>query len=99
MRLYAMKLGVPGDRIFCESEAKHTTENINNSIKIANALDCRRIAIATDIYQSTYIIPFLDELPAKVDLLPLVQSKIDMKGLLNVEIDEELALEPEFLTE
>jgi DUF218 domain len=51
MALYAVKMGIPKEKIFIEPYAKHSTENIYNSLCIAEELGFKTIAIATDPVQ------------------------------------------------
>lgn len=58
MALYAEKLGVPKEKIFIETKAEHSTENIYNSYHIAKKMGCSKIAIASDPFQSAILMRF-----------------------------------------
>jgi hypothetical protein len=73
MALYAQELGVPKEKIFVESRAEHSTENIYNSYCMAKQLGFRKIAVASDPFQSTLLMGFTKrrfELP--IDHIPFV---------------------------
>ncbi len=89
MRLYAIKLGIDSNNIFIEQKAEHSTENIYFSVKIADSLKFKRIAFASDPYQTELLkhfirkkIPKLHCLPASiriVDSIPKINPQINFK--------------------
>jgi len=48
MKLYAIAIGIPGQNIFTEKKAEHSTENVYYSYKYATKLGFKRIALASD---------------------------------------------------
>lgn len=58
MALYAEKIGIQKDKIFIESQAQHSTENIFFSYCLARKKGFTKIAIATDQFQSTLLMGF-----------------------------------------
>jgi hypothetical protein len=52
MALYAEAIGIPKDRIFIETKAEHSTENIYYSYKMAKNLGFSKIALASDPFQT-----------------------------------------------
>jgi hypothetical protein len=52
MALYAEAIGIPKDRIFIETKAEHSTENIYYSYKKARNLGFSKIALASDPVQT-----------------------------------------------
>ena len=52
MALMAEKLGIPTERIFVESKAEHSTENMYYGYILAKKLGFERIGLASDQYQS-----------------------------------------------
>src|SRR5258706_5680565 len=52
MKLYAVSLGIPGENIFTEKKAEHSTENVYYSYKYATKLGFKRIALASDPFQT-----------------------------------------------
>jgi uncharacterized SAM-binding protein YcdF (DUF218 family) len=58
MALYAKELGVPENKIFVETKAEHSTENIYNSYHLAKKLGFKKIAVASDPFQSSLLMGF-----------------------------------------
>ena len=58
MSLYAENLGISKDKIFIETQAQHSTENIYNSYCLAKKRGFSKIAIATDPFQSSMLMRF-----------------------------------------
>ncbi|MEI6487365.1 MAG: YdcF family protein [Bacteroidota bacterium] len=58
MALYAEQLGVSPDKILIEDKAEHTTENIYNSYWIAKSKGFKKIAVASDQFQSRLLMGF-----------------------------------------
>lgn len=56
--LYAEALGVPKENIFIDSLAQHSTENVYYSYHLAKKLGFKKIALATDPYQSAKLMRF-----------------------------------------
>ncbi|MFT3901925.1 MAG: YdcF family protein [Niabella sp.] len=55
MGLYARELGVPGEHIFYETKAEHSTENIFYAYQIARQQGFKSIALVTDPFQSSML--------------------------------------------
>ncbi|MCW3103696.1 MAG: hypothetical protein JWO09_2136 [Bacteroidetes bacterium] len=58
MALYAEALGTPKDHIFIEDKAEHSTENIYNSYQLAKKLGFKKIAVASDPFQSNLLMRY-----------------------------------------
>jgi uncharacterized SAM-binding protein YcdF (DUF218 family) len=58
MALYAEALGVPKEKIYLETQAEHSTENIYYSYRLAEKLGFTKIAYATDPVQSAMLMGF-----------------------------------------
>lgn len=77
MAMYATELGVPKEKIFIESRAEHSTENIYNSYCMAKKLGFSKIAVASDPFQSALLMGFtkrrfeqpIDHIPFVIDTL------------------------------
>jgi hypothetical protein len=75
MALYAEKLGIPREHIFTETRAEHSTENVFYSYKMARKLGFRRIALASDQFQTKMLQRFTRlKVSKKVDLIPIVSD-------------------------
>jgi uncharacterized SAM-binding protein YcdF (DUF218 family) len=58
MALYAQALGTPKEKIITEEKAEHSTENIYNSYWLAKNMGFKKIAVATDPFQSSLLMGF-----------------------------------------
>ncbi len=58
MGLYAEQLGIPRAHIFCETKARHSTENIYYSYLLAREQRFKSIGLATDPFQSSLLRSF-----------------------------------------
>lgn len=82
MALYAEALGVPKDKIFVEAKAEHSTENVYNSYCMAKQLGFKKIAVASDPFQSTLLMGFtkrrfkqpIDHIPFVIDTLARIDN-------------------------
>lgn len=81
MALYAEELDVSKTHIFIEDKAEHSTENIYYSYVMAKKLGFKKIALATDPFQSNLLRRFTKErfkLPiVHIPFLVRILSKID----------------------
>ena len=68
MALYAEQLGVPRKNIFVEPKAEHSTENVYYGCMIAIRQGFRRVALATDRFQSRTLADFLPKIKRKTRL-------------------------------
>ena len=68
MAMYAEKMGVPKEHIFVEVNAEHSTENVYYSSLIAKKNGFRKIALATDKFQSRSLAEFLPKIRRKTKL-------------------------------
>lgn len=59
MGIYAQKLGIPAEHIFYDTLARHSTENVYYSYKLARKLGFKKLALATDPFQSFLLKRFL----------------------------------------
>jgi uncharacterized SAM-binding protein YcdF (DUF218 family) len=77
MKLYAIALGVPPDHIFTEEKAEHSTENVYYGWKMAKRLGFKKIALATDPFQSGMLRSLIRRHTPGVMSLPIRFDKID----------------------
>lgn len=68
MAMYAEKLGVKPANIFVESRAEHSTENVFYSGLIAKKKGFKKVALATDRFQSRTLSDYLPKVRRKLDL-------------------------------
>ncbi len=100
MAMYAQELGVPEGAILTETNAEHSVENVYNSYHIARELGFKKIALATDPFQSRMMqLPSrsldldVDFIPFVMDILETLEPRLDM---IEVNINEEEAFVEDF---
>ena len=71
MREYALAMGIPADKVFVETEAEHSTENLYYAYHMAKENNFEKIALATDPVQSYFLTYFAEEHNLEVDYLPI----------------------------
>ncbi len=75
--LYAEALGVPKEHIFIEDRAEHSTENVYYSTQLAKKLGFKKIAVATDTYQSPRLMGFTGRRISKdIDFIPFIADTL-----------------------
>lgn len=88
MGLYAEQLGVPKDRIFFDTVARHSTENVYYSYLLAKQLGFKSLALATDPIQSFMLRGFSKRrFGTPVYHLPFVMDTVMAYSYLNPTID------------
>ena len=92
MKLYAVALGVPSENIFTEEKAEHSTENVYYSWKMAKALGFKKVALATDPFQSGMLRSMLREHTPDMMSLPVQFDKINATDKVLPLIDAATAL-------
>jgi len=63
MKIISDTLGIPQQHVFLEEKAPHSYQNVTYSTKLAKQLGFKKIAVATDPYQFSYITLFLPSAP------------------------------------
>ena len=77
MSLYAETIGVPKENIFIETKAEHSTENAYYSYKKAIKLGFKKIAIASDPFQTKMLKSFARKrLSTDIRLIPFVSDSL-----------------------
>jgi len=77
MALYGEALGIPSERIFTETKAEHSTENVYYSFKKAKEMGFIKIALATDPFQAKMLKRFIkNTMKGKVDIIPIVYDTL-----------------------
>ncbi|MDF2448146.1 MAG: hypothetical protein K0R26_650 [Bacteroidota bacterium] len=97
MRLYALKLGIDSSHIFTESNAKHTTENLYYSYKLAEKSGFQKIAFASQAAQTSFMKPFKRKFKLNVDFLPLLEDSLKTLEITINTIDARRAFKPDFI--
>lgn len=78
MKVMADSLGIPSEHIFSETKAEHSTENIYYSWKMARSMGFKKIALATDPFQSRMLRSFIRKYCPGVESIPIVFGKLDI---------------------
>jgi uncharacterized SAM-binding protein YcdF (DUF218 family) len=77
MAIYAEEMGIPKENIFVETEAEHSTENVYYSMNLAQSLGFKKLAVATDPIQMTFLLrKFMKDEKLGIDKIPVDISKI-----------------------
>lgn len=77
MALYAIAIGIPKEHVLSETKAEHSTENIYYSYKKAKQLGYKKIALASDMFQTKMLKRFTrQKVSADVDLIPMVEDSM-----------------------
>lgn len=98
MMMYADSLGLPTENIFAETEALHSTENIYYSWKMAKSLGFKKIALATDPFQSLLLMGFMEKYMPGVYAIPIQFEKIDTKSVTFPKINDRAAFVENFIS-
>lgn len=86
--LYAKALGVPGNHIFVDSLAQHSTENVYYSYQLARQLGFKKIAVATDPYQSAKLMGYTKRrFKSEITFIPFVEDTLKLINGVNPVID------------
>lgn len=83
MKIIADSLGIPSTNTFSEENALHSTENITYGLQMASSLGFKKVAVATDPYQSIFLSSMYEKISPSLAFLPLnVDSINSFKKLL-----------------
>ncbi len=92
MLLYGEALGIPSRHLYAESKAEHSTENVFYAYQMARELGFRRIALATDPFQSKMLRKFVRrKLGKDVGFIPIIYDSLAHLDTLNITIDPKTA--------
>jgi uncharacterized SAM-binding protein YcdF (DUF218 family) len=96
MMMYADSLGLPTENLFAETQALHSTENIYYGWKMAKSLGFKKIALATDPFQSRLLKSFMERYTPGVYAIPILFEKIDAKAISFPKINDRVAFVDNF---
>jgi uncharacterized SAM-binding protein YcdF (DUF218 family) len=97
MALYGEALGIPSKNIFVDTIAEHSTENVYYSYRIAKKQGFKKIAIATDPYQSAKLMGFSRrKFDLRIDHIPFVEDSLRVLKDLDPKIDPSSAMVKDF---
>lgn len=69
MKQFADSLGIPSQNTFEETEARHSNQNLVKGKRLAKKLGFKKIAVATDPYQFSYMTKLVDIFTPGMSLL------------------------------
>ncbi len=98
MKYYAVALGVPDSVIYTEEAAEHSTENVFLSYHMAQQLGYKRIALASDPWQTEWMRNFFEKHDLKFEALPAIIEKVDSMHLGQPSINPEPARVDSFIS-
>ena len=98
MKVIADSLGIPSRYTFSETKAEHSTENVYYSWKLAKGMGFRKIALATDPFQSRMLRSFIRKYCPEVKSVPIVFDLLDIDGKSLPVIDTTSAFVPDFVS-
>lgn len=99
MGLYAEQLGIPKEHIFCDTIARHSTENVYYSYLLAKQLGFKSLALATDPFQSFMLKSFTRRrFSTPIYHLPFVTDTLAKYNHFNPRIDPAPALTENFVS-
>lgn len=98
MALYAEKMGVPKEHIFLETKAEHTTENLYYGYQLAKEKGFKRVAMATDPFQSNMITPYIKKFNLDVRLVPIAIPLLSKIEMTDFEIESVKAYQLNFIS-
>lgn len=87
MALYGEELGIPKSAIFEDRRAEHSTENVYYGYLVAKEQGFKKIALATDPFQTNMLRSFIRKFDLPVDLLPVVWQTFSKLELPSPVID------------
>jgi uncharacterized SAM-binding protein YcdF (DUF218 family) len=98
MKIMADSLGIPPDHSFSETRAEHSTENVYYSWLMAKEMGYKKIALATDPFQSKLLRRFMKQYCPGVKAIPIVLGTMDINSKSLPDIDASSARRDNFVS-
>jgi vancomycin permeability regulator SanA len=70
MKAISARMGIPAQHTFAETRALHTTENVDYCLQLADSLGFKKVAVATDPFQTFFLERHVKKNHLPVALLP-----------------------------
>lgn len=97
MALIARQLGIDSSRIFVDTLAEHSTENLHYSYLMAKEKGFQSIAIATDPFQCAMLHKFAKKnFEEEIYFLPVIYDSVKARTAVEVQIDTTLTKKKNF---
>ncbi len=98
MALYAREMGIPESVIYTETKAEHSVENVYYSYQIAKKMGFKKIALATDPFQSKMMQGPSKRMNINIDFIPFSFEILDTMEIMEHNIDDEKAYVDHFIS-
>ena len=98
MAMYAKKMGIPEENIIIETQAEHSVENVYYSYNLAQEKGFKKVALATDPYQSKWMERPSKKMNVPIDFIPFSTDLLETMDIPEYEIDEEKAFVQDFVS-
>lgn len=76
MKMIAERMGIPEEKIFCETKAEHGKENVYYSWLMAQKLGFKKVALAADPYQAFFLEGFIETNLPDMGILPIAVDSL-----------------------
>ncbi len=97
MAMYGERLGIPKQNIFIETNAEHSVENVYYSYNLAKELGFKKVALATDPFQSRMMKGPSKRMDVQIDFIPFSIELLDTMEIVEIEIPSEQAYVENFI--
>ena len=98
MALYGKAMGIPDSVIYTETSAEHSVENVYYSYQIAKKLGFKKVALATDPFQSKMMERPSRKMNVHIDFIPFSTELIDTLQIKSYNIPAEKAYVENFIS-
>ncbi|HSH51635.1 MAG TPA: YdcF family protein [Bacteroidales bacterium] len=101
MAMYGEQLGIPASDIFTETRAEHSVENVYYSYNLARKLGFKKIALATDSFQSRMVKRPSKRMNVNIEFIPFSVKMLDtlnLNSLKNISINAQNAYVKDFVS-
>lgn len=98
MALYAVAIGIPAENVHSEPTAEHSTENLYYSYHLGKKLGYKKMALATDPFQSKLLKKFSKRMKLDVPMIPMVFDSLESIAKTDPVIDDQQAFRSDFVS-
>lgn len=98
MAAYGKALGIPASNIFLDTLAEHSSENVYYSYLVAKKNGFKKIALATDPFQSKLVKGLIRKLELPIDLIPFTTDLLGNSNYPEPSINPEVAMVKNFVS-
>lgn len=97
MKMMADSMGIPPENTFIEQRALHSTENVDYGVELADSLGFKKLAVATDPFQSLFLSLHIKDRKLKVSLLPYSKKYMQAANQTQPHINYQVAYVQNFV--